>query len=222
MLKRFSTSRQKCWPMESRGRSFTYCQVWTSAQDWQTLYRIDFISYSNAAPKVLHNSEVLKLLREREAGQERARAQSAPRDSRNNNSKISELTFIFHPFPTLRYMPWWQTHGHTDTGQSELSNKSITSKKCFYFVWLFFLPRINFTGDKKSDLSKSETLKLIQELDKSRQPNTEQGLLRHFWNNIAIKNWILCQIHLFQIPLKAGRRRALTSKVTVSKCWRKH
>ena len=76
--------------------------VWTSAQDWQTLYRIDFISYSNAAPKVLHNSEVLKLLREREAGQERARAQSAPRDSRNNNSKISELTFIFHPFPTPR------------------------------------------------------------------------------------------------------------------------
>ena len=39
------------------------------------------------------------------------------------------------------------------------------------------IPRINFAEDNKLDLSNSETLKLVQELDNTKEPETEPGLL---------------------------------------------
>ena len=180
--------------------------------------RINFNSYSRE-PKLPHNSEVLKLLREQEAG--------LSRPSQENRNNYNSNESFWRSFWYCLYFPWRDTEDRTymyhftlsfgimtDNHVALAGNLNISipnflllshwSHKTFAFntnpifvpqikvatgwivnVSLFTSLRINFSEDPKLDLSNSETLKLVQQLDNNKEPDTEPGLWRSFiifWN----------------------------------------
>ena len=105
--------------MELKGRtSSTFLQKYLTSQANEvsifSFYRINFNGYKRE-PKVPHNSEVLKLLREQEASNERPRAEglSPLQENRNYHSNECFLSNLLFYSPSVPQCP-----PSPDTGQT--------------------------------------------------------------------------------------------------------